>query len=247
MVDPREEILKKIRALRARAANEASSEAEVEAAASRAAKLIQQHEVSESELIERGTSGIVEGDHNSERRSRHPALETACSGIALVTHCHLLVGAYYKGQLTWVGQPEDVEFAIYLSELVQGASERAYREYRKGRTRTPTRHQRESFLGGFGLGVRNRLLTIERNRQAAKAAESPTGTGLTVIKDQIIASYLQEAYPEIPQEKRRKGKEADPFAAIMGMKAAAHLNVSAPLTDRSNRNDELPTADTHSN
>jgi hypothetical protein len=247
MADPREEIIKKIRALRARAANEASSEAEVEAAASRAAKLIQQHEVSESELRERGISGVIEGEHNSGRRSRHPALETARGGIAIVTHCHLLVGSYYKGALTWVGQPEDVEFAIYLSELVQGASERAYREHRKSRTKTPTRHWRESFLGGFGLGVRNRLLAIERDRQAAKAAETTTGTDLTVIKDQIVASYLQEAYPAIPQEKRRKGKDADPFAAIMGMEAATHLNVSAPLTDRSDKNDALTTASTHSN
>lgn len=231
MTDDRKNILNKIRALRARAANEASSEAEVAAAASRAAKLIQQHEVAEDELRERGTSGVTEGQHNAGRRSRHPALDKAVAGIATVTHCHLLVGQHFKGALTWVGQPADVEFAVYLSELVQGASERAYRQQRKRRLVRPTKHWRDSFLGGFGIGVSERLITIERNRRASKVQKTTTGTDLAVVKDQIITSYMEEAYPAIPTEKRRKARQADPFAAIMGMKAAAHLNLSTPLSD----------------
>lgn len=242
MTEGREAILNKIRALRARAANEASSEAEVAAAASRAAKLIQQHEVSEGELRERGSSGIVEGEHNRDRRTRHPALDAASGGIAIVTHCRLLVGRWYKGAFTWVGQPEDVEFAIYLSELVQAASERAFRDHRKGLSRKPTKHWRESFLGGFGIGVHNRLIALERERREVRDRQSTTGTSLAIVKDQIIASYMEETYPAIPSEKRRQGKDADPFAAIMGMRAAQHLNVSAPLADRSEDQDALDEA-----
>jgi|GEM_PF-6102613 len=238
MTDDRENILKKIRALRARAANEASSEAEVAAAASRAAKLIQQHEVTEDELRERGASGVAEGQYNAGRRSRHPALDKAVAGIAIVTHCHLLVGQHFKGALTWVGQPEDVEFAIYLSELVQGASERAYREHRTRRLVSPTKHWRNSFLGGFGIGVSERLITIERKRRSSKVRKTTTGTDIAVVKDQIITSYMEETYPEIPTEKRRKARQADPFAAMMGVKAAAHLNLSTPL---SNETDECGT------
>lgn len=146
---------------------------------------------------------------------------------------------WYKGAFTWVGQPEDVEFAIYLSELVQAASERAYRDHRKGLIRKPTKHWRESFLGGFGLGIRNRLVAIERERRNQRGRQSMTGTTLAVVKDQIIASYMEENYPAIQSEKRRQSQDADPFAAIMGMRAAQHLDVSAPLTDRSEDHDAL--------
>lgn len=117
--------------------------------ARRAAKIIAEYDVSEAELVERGTSGATEGSHDAKRQTMHPALDTAGLSIAFFIECHWLTRR--RGEHTWVGQPEDVEFTLYLCELVQGASERSYRTHVKGIfSRAPSARYRRSFMLGFG-------------------------------------------------------------------------------------------------
>lgn len=228
----RDDIIARIKALRARAADEASSEAETEAAARIAARIIAEHDVSEGELVERGTNGIAEGTHNGNRTSLHPALDAACHAIGQLTEC----GALTRGGANiWIGQPEDVEFALYLCELIQSASERAYKIHWRDRFRwAPSPRYRRSFHLGFGLGVADRMRLIVAERQQARRAASSSGTDLAVIKDALIETYLHETRPML-RKRRRRAREADPFAMMHGRSAAGTLALSRPLdadTDR---------------
>ncbi|OOY20850.1 hypothetical protein BMI86_10105 [Thioclava sp. DLFJ5-1] len=222
----RSEIIARIKALRARASDEASSEAEVAAAASRAARLMAEHEISEKDIIERGSDGVIEGMHNAGRVRLHPALEVCGFQIGAYTHCAAMTKG---GANLWAGQPEDVEFAIYLSELVQAASERAYRNHwRKLWALAPKAKYRLSFMHGFALGVAQ-LLEGEIARREQAQASSATGTALVVAKEAVIAEYMAEHQPGIKNHKPRKQRKPAISAFFAGKNAGERVNINRPL------------------
>ena len=197
-------MIAKIRNLRARAADEASSQAEANAAAARAAKLIIEHEIDENELRAMGTSGVEEGVHNDGRRRTHPTMDLVTGAIGDLTECRPLIRG--GGANLWVGAPSDVEFALYLSEVIQGAAERAWKNHLNTMGYHSSPHNRKSYLMGFGLGVSKTLNKLTAERRAKRPAPT-TGTSVVVLKDQIINSYLDEAYGDINVRKQRKQKD----------------------------------------
>jgi len=222
----RDDVIARIKALRARAADAASSEAEAEAAARIAAKIIAEHEVSEAELIDRGTSGISEGEHNGQRSRMHPTLHVCSFSIGRLSECMSLIRG---GANIWVGQPEDVEFALYLCELIQGASERAYQDHRQGRfTRAPSAKYRRSFHMGFGLGLAKRMEAMVAERESARRAKSETGTSLVVIKNALINEYMEKTRPGIASRRVKKIRP-DEYALLHGLKASDRITLTRPL------------------
>lgn len=222
----REEAIARIKALRARASDEASSEAEASAAAARAAKIIAQFEVTEAELIERGTAGVTEAEHNAGRRYPHPTLEIAVCSIGRFTECHPM---WRRGANVWAGQPEDVEFAIYLCEMIQSAAERAYRRHWKARGyRAPSAHYRKSFLIGFGLSLVDTLDDMVFARRMERENQG-NGTDLVIVKDALINSYMAEAYPNIRERAIRKRKEPNMRAYTAGHQAGRNVNLNRPI------------------
>lgn len=226
MTDHRTAAIARIRALRARAADTASSEAEAEAAARIAAKIINKHGVTEAELVERGVAGICEGEHNAGRSRQHPALDAACYAIGSLTECKALIR---YGANLWVGQPEDVEFALYLSELIQGASERAYRiHWQRMFRRAPPAMYRRSFLLGFGAGISDRMLRMVAEREQSRRNASTTGTSLTVVKGALIDDYMAKTQPHV-RNRRRRSLKTDPMAMLHGHRASGALSLSRPI------------------
>lgn len=222
----REEAIARIKALRARASDEASSEAEASAAAVRAAKIIAQFEVTEAELIERGTAGVTEAEHNAGRRYPHPTLEIAACSIGRFTECHPL---WHRGANVWVGQPEDVEFALYLCEMIQNAAERSYQCHWKSRWyQAPNAHYRKSYLTGFGLSI---VSTLERMVTARCKERTAQGgrTDLVVVKAALIGNYMAETYPDIKERDTRKRKEPNLIAYVAGCQAGHHVNLNRPI------------------
>lgn len=223
----REEAIARIRALRARAADEASSEAEAAAAAARASRIILQFEVTEEELIERGVGGVTEAEHNAGRRYAHPTLEEAATEIGMYAECNPL---WRRGANVWVGQPEDVEFALYLCEMIQGAAERAYLNHWKARFfSAPGAHYRKSFLLGFGRSIAERLRNMVSERRRNRRARQGGSTDLVVVKNALIDAYMTENHPNIEHIRRRARKEPDHRAYLSGYVDAAGVNLARPL------------------
>ena len=225
----REDIITRIQALRARASDAASSEAEAEAAARIAAKIIAEHSVTEEELRERGASGVNEGAHNAGRRTQHRALEVCAFQIDGLTECQSL---RRRGELSWVGQPEDVAFALYLCELIQGAADRSYKIHRDKLGRSPSTSYRRDFMTGFGSAMRECLSRMANERKAARAEASSTGTDIVIVKHALIADFMTENYPAIKSHNpRQSNRMPNPYAFFSGSRAASSVNISRPLED----------------
>ena len=223
----REDIIARIQALRARASDAASSEAEAEAAARIAAKIIAEHSVTEEELRERGASGINEGTHGAGRRTQHRALEVCAFQIGELTECHALRRG---GERLWIGQPEDVAFALYLCELIQGAADRSYKIHREQLRHTPSASYRRDFMTGFGSALAECLSRMARERKAARAAVNVSGTDIVIVKHALIADFLAENYPAIGSHKPRQSNRMPNLRAFFsGSRAASAVNISRPL------------------
>lgn len=225
----REDIITRIQALRARASDAASSEAEAEAAARIAAKIIAEHSVTEEELRERGASGINEGVHNAGRRTQHRALEVCAFQIGELTECQSL---RRRGEQSWVGQPEDVAFALYLCELIQGAADRSYKIHREQLRNSPSASYRRDFMTGFGSAMRECLSRMANERKAARAASSMTGRDIVVVKHALIADFMAENYPKIRSHNpRQSNRMPNLHAFFSGTRAASAVSISRPLED----------------
>lgn len=110
-------IIKKIKALRARAADVASTEAEAEIAARIAAKLLSEYNISLSELDVRA-EGVGKETWDSGKTTR-PFESMALFGIDKLCRTK----SYFSGGIiSIIGAPADVETALYFLDIIRTAA-----------------------------------------------------------------------------------------------------------------------------
>lgn len=224
----RKELLDRIRAMQAKAENEAATENEAMQAAAMAAKLMAKHEVTEEELalIAGGAEGIVMQRLNHGTKQMHHALKYAAHGIETLTETRGYVGTSFFGdqRLVFTGLDSDVEMALYLSMLIKGAADRAWRSHAKGRYFSNRNRSRKSFLIGFGWRVKERLIELAEERKAARSSGS---TALVVRKDALIDDYLAAQDVDIEPQRTRKTVIDDNYN--QGAAAGDDVNLSRPI------------------
>ncbi len=184
------DIIRKIKALRARAADAASSENEAAKAAAVADKLLREHNIDLSELDVRA-EGVAKNVWGAGRRTRGP--ETfAATKIGKATNCK--VWCQNGGEIVYLGNPADVEVALYFTDLVSNAAEACLRSYRKTEDYARQQHyfSPRKIGADYRIGVCQRLgerileqVEVERKPQA-------TGTALVVVKDALIQQWLKD-------------------------------------------------------
>lgn len=237
MTPDRKALIERIRAMQAKAENEASTEAEAIQAAAMAARLMSKHEVTDEELslIEGGGDGIQMQRVNHGTKKMHFALKYAAHGIEALTETRGYVGTNWidEQRLVWTGLDSDVEMAVYLSLLIKGAADRAWRDHAKGRFFRNRTLSRKSFLIGFGRRITERLIELSQER---KAARSSTGTALVLRKDALIENYLADQDIDISETRPRKTMIDENYDH--GASAANDLNLSRPLEGDSNPSTE---------
>lgn len=229
MANHRDEILEKIRNLRAKAGNVASTEAEAQTAAMMAAKLLQKHDVKETEL-EIQEEGAA---HKKTAAVRvMPEILNYCAlGIERLTETKAYAEA--GKQLCYIGTPHDVEMALYLTEMLVRASKRAWSEAAGdgiASFKVMTK-RRLSFYRGFGCRIYDRLMDLadERAEARMKARGTATGSALVVVKSALIEAKMKEMGLELqPGEKRDIGL-VDPEAYAMGVNAGDQVNLNRPV------------------
>lgn len=189
--DKLQAILKKIRALRARAADAASTEAEAAIAARKAAELLDAHNISVTELDVRA-DGITAEQHGRQRKGYADEL---FAWIGVERFCGVCVLRKYDGRAEVIGAPADVETALYFLDLVAAACASTWRAYQ----RTPEYRRRADWEGPRKVATAFRRGVAVRcgERLSAMAAErdtAPEASGsraLVPVKNQLIADYLQ--------------------------------------------------------
>lgn len=235
MTPGRKALIERIRTMRAKAENEASTEAEAIQAAAMAARLMSKHEITDEELslIEGGGAGIQMRRVNHGTKKMHLALKHAAHGIEVLTETRGYVGTNLldEQRLVWTGLDSDVEMAAYLSILIKGAADRAWRDHSKGRQFGSRTRSRKSFLIGFGQRATQRMIDLSQHR---KAARSSTGTALVLRKDALIESYLADQGIDIGEARPRKVTIDENY--YRGANAADDLSLSRPLRGEAGAN-----------
>lgn len=230
MTPERKTLVERIRAMQAKAENEASTEAEAIQAAAMAARLMSKHEVTDEELsiIEASGDGIQMQRVNHGTKKMHFALKYAAHGIEILTETKGYVGTNWvdEQRLVFTGLDSDVEMAVYLSLVIKGAADRAWKAHAKRRTFSNRARSRKSFLIGFGWRIKERLIELSQERKEARSA---SGTALVVRKDALIEAHLAEQEVNIQSSRSRPTTIDGNYDH--GANAANDVNLSRPLGD----------------
>lgn len=189
-------ILKRIQALRARAADAASTEAEAAIAARKAAELLAAHNISLSELDVRA-DGIDHQHWDSGQRTR-PVEVFALNGVERLGNVKTWRAG---GVISLVGAPQDVATALYFVDLVRHACRSTWATYQGTAPYFGQRARGASAreIGrAFRIGVAVRL--GERFESMAKeqaAAPATTGRALVPVKNALIHDWMRTNGPKL--------------------------------------------------
>lgn len=225
----RENVIKKIKALRAKADDAAATQAEAIEAAALAAKLLSKHEISAEELRQNQNSeGAMSG--YSEGKKLHPILAVIWASIEKLTETK----AFADGaELRFVGVDSDVQMAVYLSEMITAAGKRAWLSYAEENPEAAAggmkkfRAARESYCRFFAGAVGAKLHEMAKERQEARPPSN--STDLVVVKSEIIKQTLKERGIVLSKGRKRKQTPLDNDAAAAGTRDGQQLKINTPF------------------
>ena len=207
MSDDRTKVLQRILNLRAKADNDASSEAEAMAAIERAERLMHGYRIEEAELAMAEATGRIKieivhlkaksmqvGSGSWRKRTRHVAINCQWQICALTgTQCVNYNGVYPE----FTGNRVDVEYAVFLQELIAEALDREYDRYKRTQ-KFVGRGAKRTFQIEMSRRINARLLEMTRARKAeAKAAKAEEAKRLSVDLSVIESMVVPEARAEL--------------------------------------------------
>lgn len=228
----RKEIIEKIVALRAKASNAASTEAEAMTAAEMAAKLLTKHEIRPEELAEAKEEGATVGAFRTGR-ILHPVAECTINAISTLTETK---GYANGGEATFIGVESDVLMANYLVEMLIGAAKRGWiseaeTKYKRCKFNTLSKY-RDAYYRGFAASVSERLRAMAAARivRRQEAQGSSNSSALVVVKSAMIEAKMQEMGLTFIKS-RRSRRYLDPEALASGMDAGKNVNLGRPIEE----------------
>ena len=225
--DPKLERAKRIiRGLQERSTDRGCSEAEAMEAADKIGQLLEQFNLTLSEVELREHSKMVE-DHV------YAADEAAGSMVTGIGRLCSLKTYSKRGQTvtTYVlyGFPEDIELAKYLYEVCSESLDYELAQYfeRHGYSKA----KRLSFRVGFGQRVSQRLTEMRAKRDAEDAARaSKSGcTDLVLLKNQIVEQEFGKTGVKLRSTKQRV---PDGEAYRRGHAQGSKVNLNSPLENQ---------------
>ena len=222
-----DDIIERIRALRAKVNNAASTQAEVEAAARLVSKLMIRHGVVEEQLVER------KAGHNSV----HAMTEPMKAGIdSVMTRCWEALEAFTetkvyvddKQRFNFIGLDFDVETALYLFELITMSAKRGWYKHSAKMFdedgATNTKYARDSFYIGFGIQIGKMLDDLKEERRGARAGM--TGTHIVVFKKDAITEKMREMGISLRKSRARRVSIDSSDAFLSGQNRAKEVNLT---------------------
>ncbi len=202
MID-KSRIAARIRALRAKTVENGCTEEEAAAAAAMVASMLAKYNMTaeESDVRENefAKEEVVVDDPVGER------LWKIADGIA-----HMIDVRYWASRpgeqpsVTFFGFDHEVEIAAYLLDICRNAmtTKQAEEEF-KGRLHRPSVRRRN--IGAFLDGMADRL----RERIRELKPETPTGTGLIVLRNQLIDAELANEGIELNNRASRASRDLE--------------------------------------
>ncbi len=209
----RTKILQRISNLRARAADDAASEAEVMACAAKAERLMDAYRVSEADLAIAEAEGRITMEIVSEKASlangsqRHKA--QLCWGAVEKLTNTKGVRWSHNNEVEFTGDKPDVAYAMYLFDLIKVGMDQAYTNYRRVCGGRVGRNAKANFQIEMGNAVSKRLYQMARDaareRSKVKArAEALSDEARSTSTALVMADAFDERSKETLKEYNRK-------------------------------------------
>jgi hypothetical protein len=204
----REKLLQRIVNLRAKAEDDAASEAEMNAAFNMAAKLMVSYQVEEAELALAESQGRIVLDivhKKSDTRfvngkSHRHKVFNCLTAIAKFTSTKCVVNTY-DFSVTYTGHRPDVEWANYLTGLCKTAIDRAYESYRAS---TPA----------VGYGAKTAFQLAMANRIARRLADMAESNKKEYVKQvENKATSTANALVFVAMAEQKQKAVEDSFAS----------------------------------
>ena len=205
-------VIEKIRKLRAKAANAVSTEAEVQAALDTVAKLMKRHGVTESDIRSSSKSGLKPVVWRGKNKSL-PEVRFAATAIGAFTETKAWQSQTDSGEvIKYLGMEQDVEMALYLTDLVNNAITGEWKRFCEGEasayigyvTTSQRAKLKRDFCRAMAARIRARLMDMTAKRVADKVVT--TGTDLVVLKRDVIATAQAELGLKLKDVKTRRRK-----------------------------------------
>lgn len=204
---PRDKVVARILKLRALGSSN-TSEAEAFASFEKAEEMMRAYRIEEAELAMAETSGkvvleIISRDQmgvSKNGRVRHAARRTHWN---INQFCDVK-SVYWDdvGKITWVGHRPDVEFAMWLAQVIHDAMDHEYTRWR--RTQAGVGHgAKASFQAAMASRINQRLSTLTAPPAAAAAAPTiKTGRDLIIVeateaKRRETTKFHKELFPKL--------------------------------------------------
>lgn len=226
MTIDRKTLVGRIRALQAKASNRASTEAEIETAMRMASRLIIENEISEDELREKGVSGMTSRAFCYRTKTPPLVLRETRSAILRLTQTTRWIS---KSGMDYAGEPADVEFAVYLSQLLVESAERCWQSYRRTlpvTDRSSLYYLRRGFEVGFSRRMSERMNQLADEREGFRS----TGTDLVVLKKELLRRFVEDELGVVFRNMKAPQTRFSRQTVQAGRDAAESLNLNRPLS-----------------
>lgn len=223
----REKIAAKIRALRAKTVENGCTEEEAMAAAAKVAEMLERYNFTVDEA-EMRSSPFSERSEAHEDAVGYRVLWKVAAGVAKVTGTTTWCSrpGVHPAEITFFGFAHEVEIAGYLLDICANAMRVEQARILRGGSWAYTPRQRNK-LYPFLDGMADRLAM--RLRQMAP--KQPTGTGLVVLRQELIRQALEDEGIKIKEglgHASRYGFDAYREGVAAGDRVGLNPGVGAP-------------------
>lgn len=218
----------RIQALRAKTTENGCTEQEALAAAAKVADLLDQHDLSLSD-VEIGEEACERAVVETHRKQRVP-LDGCINAIAAFTDCRVWREKNASGEFRYVffGLAPDVAVAQYITDLVTTAMDTEVERFK--RTKDYLRYRSEdrrtvsnSFLHGMAASIGEKLADMKRQRDAVNAS---TGRDLVVVKTAVVEDELAKLNVRLRRPKAA-GRLIAPNAFESGQAAGRRVQINS--------------------
>lgn len=248
--DARDKMLQRVLNLRARAESDASSEAEMNTALTKAMKLMDSYNIQEAELALAESEGRIELEVVQKtadtsllkgKKQKHKVF-AALLGIAEFTETKVVINQW-AGEITFTGHRPDTELANYLVAVVREALDREFVNYKRETGGRTGYGAKTSFQNAMASRVSSRLYDMARKRDqdrksAKREAEKlriesgSTGSSTALVISEIaeqkakeVETEFQKAYPRLRKASASYSRSSNSTAHGAGRAAGDRVNL----------------------
>ena len=219
----------RIAALTARTIDRGCTEAEAMAAAAMVGRLLERYALTMDEVDIRQQPCVQIAIPIGGKRRR--PIDICVPAIARFCDCKVwLTRSELQAHYVFFGFDTDTRLAAYLFDVIARAMHNAVADFRAHsatRRSTLPRQAATSFQHGVAVRVAERLETLHTEREAAVAAQRPTGNALTIVRHQVVEDAFQAVKIRL---RTQRGLALRPDAAFRaGQAAGERVNLNRPV------------------